>query len=168
MPRIQAANGEQQDKVFTAPLAIIYFGNLAVGKMMNITFTENLVRQDGRELGSVYSFERPLTSINCTFTAQSAQIDMKRFGSVPNEMWPLNATTPAEFANTLLFGDTEVEIKVFSKVPTAREGGLVVATAEEEMGTIRNAVLDSRSFNIANDQIVTQNLSGSYLKPMGV
>jgi hypothetical protein len=187
MPGLSKSGYENQ--VFTAPLAVIYIGesNKPVGKMQNLTFTENFTRIDVREIGQIYTQEIPLTSVNCSFTAQAAVIDFNKLGNALNPFIPHSAINAEEFANTMLLGEVEVDIKVFCKHlvsatigagwypamglrPGGAKSSATKVTRDDVgiylMGIIRGVVLDSRSFNIANDQIMMQNLSGRYLRPM--
>jgi len=161
-----------QDKVFVSPLARIIIGGVTIGKLQNLTFTENLQRLELRSLGDVYTQELPLTGISCSFTAQAAVFELDGLGDVPNPFWPLAASTPQEFANTILLGDVQVNIEIFAKYDSKgnprRRLVLTPDVAFHPMGMIRDAVIESRSINMANDQIFAQNITGRYLKPMGI
>ena len=172
MPGPRGSN--EENRVFTAPLAVIKLsGNdVNIGRMQNLTFTENITRQDVRELGNLYTVELPATAVNCSFTAQSAMIDFRRLGNVPNTFWPFT-NDPEVFANSLLFADIEVNIEIYSLIPDGSENDefgheLITSTKLHPMGVAYNCVLDSRSFNISNDQIAVTNISGRYLKPVGM
>jgi hypothetical protein len=160
------------DRVFVAPLAVIVIGGQKIGKLQNINITENYTRIEVRSLGEIYTQEIPLTAVSCSFTAQAAVIDLNGLGDVGNPFWPHNATTSQEFANTILLGNCEVNIEIYSKYATTDKTqvfGDVVTVGDIDiwpMGLIVNAVLDSRSFSFVNDQVTMQNISGRYLRPM--
>jgi len=163
---------KQYNRVFTSPLAVIRLSgsDVNIGKIQTLQFTENIGRQEVRQLGSLYSVEIPAVSISCSFTAQSALIDFSRLGDVPNTFWPVT-DDPVEFANSLIFADVEVDIEVYTLIPGDRgrdpyQNELITSTDLHSMGVARNCVLESRSFNINNDQIAITNISGRYLKPI--
>jgi len=164
------------DRVLTAPIAIIrlsggaYTGTGGIGKLQNIQFTENIGRQEVRELGNLYTVELPPINISCSFTAAAAMIDFSRLGSTPNSFWPMTDSVQ-EFANSLLFGSIEVDLEIYTLKPSASRKDMyshtiIEATDLQSLGVAFGAVLESRSFNIANDQIAATNISGRYLKPI--
>jgi len=163
-------------RVFSAPLAVIVIGNQPIGKLQNLNITENYTRIEVRSLGEIYTQEIPLTAVSCSFTAQAAVIDLSGLGDIPNPFWPHGATTSQEFANTILLGQSEMNIEIYAKggvnKDVAKKGvdaGDKVINSDVTiypMGLIVDAVLTSRSFSFVNDQVTMQNISGMYLRPM--
>lgn len=167
MPGKQGSGYET--KVFTAALAIIEIGGIAVGKIRNLQFTENIQRADVQGLGRLTLSEVPPVSIRCSFTADSYMVDFNKLGDVEDPFWPTKAKTAKEFADTLLLGEKGVNLHVYSKIPAAGatdENGIITATENYKMGVAANCFLDSRVFNVQENQVAGKNLTGRYLEPI--
>ena len=69
---------ETNDKIFTAPLALIKIKGTTVGKIRNIRLQEQFQRGDVRGLGALVSSEKPILAIMCTFSCDSYVISVKK------------------------------------------------------------------------------------------
>ena len=162
--------------VYTSPLAVIRIGGQVIGKMQNLTLTEDLPRTEVRELGNVYTVELPLNAITCSFTAAAFVVDFDGLGNVPNPFWPLQARTSGEFANTILLGEVSVDIELYSRYSTSGRQRLIkgpeIGEGEDikfyPMGTAKDAVITNRNIAMALDQVAIQNITGRYLRPIMV
>lgn len=154
------------DKVLTAPLAIIKIGGVAVGKIRNLRIQEQYQRGDVVGIGSLLSSEKPILKINCTFSASQYVIDVKKLGTIDNPFVIRGATTTEQFVNTVLLQDNGVDIYVMSKGAKTVSNSIVTEVDEKTQFVIKNAFLESQSFNIDEGQIAGSDLSGSYLEPI--
>lgn len=152
-------------KVLTAPLALIKIGTTTVGKIRNIRLQEQFQRGDVRGIGVLISSEKPILAINCIFTCSSYVISISKLGTIDNPFVVRNAPTRDTFVNTVLLQDNGVDIYVFKKGAKQIENGIVKEIEEQDFLVIKNAFLDSQSFNIDEGQIAGSDLSGSYLDP---
>jgi len=159
------AGSANENKVLSAPLAIIEVGGISIGKIRDLQFTENVQRGEVQGLGELTLSEVPPLTVRCSFTASSYMIDMKKFGSIPNPFWPVNATTVQEFANTITLQETPVNLHVYSKIPSATNGSIVTDISKFKLGVATNCYLDSKTFQITENQIAATNISGRYLEP---
>lgn len=157
------------EKVLTAPLAIININGQDVGKIKNFRASESYQRADVRGISELISQEKPITTIQCTFTASSYMIDLSKLGNIDNPfMRRIKGMTLKSFVDTILLTDSGVSIKLYRKTGTADSSGIVVRTKDniELIGQIDNAFLDSQSFDISEGQISGSDLSGTYLSPI--
>ena len=162
-------------ETFSAPLAVIRAGSngTAIGKIRNLQFQEQLQRANVQGLGVVTLQEVPVTLINCSFSASSYAINMKKFGTVKDPFWPVEANSAEQLLNAILLGDIPVQIHVYKKVParvpttfTASDLLQNTEVQEETIGIIQDAHLNSRTFEISEGQVAGKNISGVYLTPI--
>lgn len=157
------------EKTFAAPLAAIEIGGVRVGLIRNLTFTENVQRADVQGLGALTLQEVPPVTIRCTFTADSYLINLKKFGTVKDPFWPVDATNAKTLVNTLLLGEKPVSIHVYRKTagPVDPSTGLVLSEGNyERIGVAPDCYLDSKTWNISEQTVGGKNISGRYLTPI--
>lgn len=156
------------DKVFTAPLATIVINNQAVGKIRNLTFSETVQRGEVMGLGEVTLQEVPILGIRCTFTADSYVIDLKKLGTVKDPFWPVDVKDSKTLLQTLLLGEQPVSLHVYKKVAGSVDGnGIVTSLGKlKRMGIAENCYVDSRNWNIQEQNVSGKNISGRYLTPI--
>ena len=73
----------------------------------------------------------------------------------------------------MIFSEIEIDVEIFTLLPDTRDEDeygheLITSTKLHSLGVAKNCVLESRAFNIQNDQISTTNITGRYLRPVGV
>jgi hypothetical protein len=158
------------EKTFTAPLAIIKIGGVAVGRIKDLQFTENVQRGEVQGIGEVNLQEIPILSTRCTFTASSFLIDLKKFGTIKDPFWPMEATNFQEMANSFLLNEKPVTLSIHRKTAgTINEAGIVTSQGEpERVAVIPNCYLDSKTFSLTDGQIAGKNISGRYLEPINL
>lgn len=155
------------EKTLSAPLAVIQINGVSVGKIRNLTCTENIQRGEVQGLGSFKLEEVPPTLIRCTFSASSYSIDYSKFGTIQDPFWP-QGQDYATVARTLLLNNTPVSIHLYRKVADRIDSasGLVVSDKLERFLIIQDAFLDSKSFNISEGTLAGKDLNGRYLTPI--
>lgn len=150
---------------FTAPKAFITIEGQAAGYVRNISFTENIQRQEVRGLGNLYAQEVPATAASNTFTLDMFFIDFERpyvkklinrYGSVESLM------------NTLALGDLPVSINIYKKEirTTDPNTRLVTGISNKEIAVLRNCYIDSQNWSLAEGGIAAMGTSGRYLTPV--
>lgn len=164
-------------ETFSAPLAIIRAGSsgTAIGKIRNLQFQEQIQRANVQGLGVVTLQEVPATLINCSFSASSYAINLKKFGTIQDPFWPVEASSAEQLLNAILLGDVPVQIHVYKRIPvggripanfTAQELLQNSEVGEQTIGIIQDAHLNSRTFEIAEGQVAGKNITGVYLTPI--
>lgn len=154
------------EKVLTAPLAIIKVKGQTVGKIKNLRVQEQYQRGEVRGLGALILQEVPILGIKCTFSCSSYVISIKKLGSIDNPFTLRGATTTDQFVNTVLTQDQGVDIYIMKKGAKTVVNGIVTEADETNLFVIKNAFLESQSFDIQEGQIAGSDLSGSYLEPI--
>ena len=156
------------EKTFTAPLAVIMINGKKVGKIRNLTFTENIQRGEVQGIGSLTLQEVPAVAMRCQFQASSYMINLKTFGTENDPFVAQNLKSVQELVNTLLLGEAPVTIAVYKKTSGSvnNEGIVTSEGALERIGIANDCYLDSRSFEISEGNISGKNISGRYLTPM--
>ena len=159
---------ERAKTTFSAPLAAIEIGGVRVGLIKNLNFTENIQRGEIQGLGSLNLQEVPPVAIRCTFTADSYLINLKKFGTVRDPFWPVNATDAKSLINTLLLGEKPVSIHIYRKTAgnVDQTTGIVISEGSfERIAVVQDCYLDSKTWNISEQTVGGKNISGRYLTP---
>ena len=156
----------ENTKTLSAPLALIEMNGKFVGKIRNIRVQEQVARGDVRGIGQVISLEKPILSINCTFSASYAMVSFSKLGTINNPFVKRDVQTKQEFLDTLLLIDNGVNIHIYRKVPESVEGGVVTSTAKDRIAILYNVFMDSQSFSIDEGNVAMSDLSGTYLDPV--
>ena len=163
-------NLKPEERVLTAPLAIIKINGKAVGKIKNIRCQEQYQRQDVKGIGALISQEAPITGINCTFSCSAYTINLNKLGNVDNPFILRGASNAEVFTNTVLLQDFGVDIYIMKKgqksVTVDNTTKLVTSQEEGTFCVIRSAFLDSQNFDISEGSISGTDMSGRYLEPV--
>ena len=102
------------DKVLTAPLAVIKVNGIAIGKMRNIRYTENIRRARVVGLGTLVPDEAPAIEWSATLTCSFMSIDMKK-SMVPGAINRI-AGSIEQFVNNVLLQEDGVQIDIMRRV----------------------------------------------------
>lgn len=162
-------------EVFSSPLAIIRAGSngTAIGKIRNLSFQENIQRANVQGLGALTLSEVPATLITCNFNASTYAINMKKFGSIKDPFWPTDATGLTQLINSILMGETGVQLHIYRRVParipqnfTAEQLLKDSEVGEETIAIIQDCFLTTKSFEISEGQVAGKTISGVYLTPV--
>lgn len=157
---------ENGNKVLTAPLALIKIKGVTVGKIKNVRLQEQFQRGDVKGLGALISSEKPILAIQCTFSCDSYVISAKKLGTIDNPFVVRGAATRDQFVNTILLQDEGVDIYIMKKGAKVIENGIVTEIEEQNFFIVKNAFLDSQSFDIQESNISGSSMSGTYLDPI--
>lgn len=154
-------------QTFTAPKAYITIEGQVAGFVRNISFTENIQRQDIRGLGNLYSQEAPAVSANNTFSLDMFFLDfekpvmkklLNRYGGVSG------------LKDTLSLGDLPISINVYSKQIKTQDPNTKLVTAVDaagkEIAILRDCYVDSQSWTLAEGGIASTTAGGRYLSPV--
>lgn len=154
-------------QTFTAPKAYITIEGQVAGYIRNISFTENITRQDIRGLGNLYPQETPAVSAANTFNLDMFFLDFER----PVMKKLLNRYGGAEaLKNTLAMGDLPLSINIYSKTIKSTDATTKLVTtidpAGKEIAIIRDAFVDSQNWTLQEGGIASSTTSGRYLTPV--
>lgn len=154
-------------QTFTAPKAYITIEGQPAGFIRNISFTENIQRQDIRGLGNLYAQEVPAVSASNTFSVDMFFLDFER----PVMKKLLNRYGGVEaLKNTMSLGDLPVSINVYKKEIRNMDSNTKLVTevdaAGKEIAILRDCFLDSQNWTLAEGGIASTTASGRYLTPV--
>jgi hypothetical protein len=168
--------GPQSNRVLSAPLAIIYLDGTPIGKMRDIQLNEQYTRANVTELGNIYNVEVPIVGTNFTFTASASVIDLRRIGDVKNGL-VVDINDTEEVAKALILGELGCTLEVYRLVKTDKKQlaldskydpaatNLAANSQPELLVKVQNCFIESRSFQLSDGQVATQQISGRYLTP---
>lgn len=155
------------NKVFSAPKAHVVIEGQVAGFIRNLSFTENIQRQDVRGLGNLYSVEVPAVSANNTFSIDQFFLSFK----TPVMQKLINRYGGAEnLKNTLAMGELPISITVYKKVVSGVDSNSRLVTSVDKTGeevvALRDCFMDTQNWTIAEGGISSTNMSGRYLTPV--
>jgi hypothetical protein len=156
----------QETKTLSAPIALIEINGQFVGKIRSIRVQEQIQRGDVRGIGEVVSLEKPILAVNCTFSASSAMVSLKKLGTIDNPFVMRDVQTDQQFKDTILLKDFGVNIHIYRKIPKTVVGSIVTETDTDRIAIIQNAFMDSQSFSIDEGNVAMSDISGTYLNPI--
>lgn len=154
-------------ETFTAPKAYVTIEGQAAGFVRNITFTENIQRQDIRGLGNLYAQEVPAVSASNTFSVDMFFLDFEK----PVMKKLLNRYGGAEaLKNTLALGDLPMSINIYKREIAGINPNTKLVTsvdpAGKEIAPLRDCFIDSQNWTLAEGGIASTTASGRYLTPV--
>lgn len=156
------------EKVMTAPLAIIQINSVTVGKMKNVRITENIRRGRVTGVGRLNPEELPALEWTGSLSCSSYTIN---FNLLVNNMKKgafRNAGTVEEWANAILLQEDGLEIAILRKVKDGEideETGLV-STKYETFAKTTGAFMTREGFDIQEGQISGRDTEFEYLEPI--
>jgi hypothetical protein len=153
------------DNVMHGALAIVRKNGTAVGRMKNVSWTEDFRREEVRGIGSVLVQEAPVTAHSATLTAEFYEVDFSKTG-IPDAI-RRDVQTNQEFEDNLLLNHDGVQLDIFKKVEDAidPDTGLRRAKAQP-YAVIKRLLIQSEGGNITEQQIAGHNQSFKYLDPV--
>lgn len=158
---------EEGTKVFSAPKAFITIEGQSAGYVRNISFTENIQRQDIRGLGNLYAQEVPAVSASNSFSVDMFFLDFEKpiMKKLLNRYGGANA-----LKNTLSLGDLPVSINIYKRTIKASDPNTKLVTsvdpAGKEIAILRDCFIDSQNWTLAEGGIASTTASGRYLTPV--
>lgn len=156
------------ERVFTAPLAVIQINSVTVGKMKNVRITENIRRGRVSGLGRLNPEELPALEWTGSLTCSSYSIN---FNLLVNKMKLgtfRNAGTIEEWANAILMQEDGLEIAILRKVKDGEidlETGLV-STKYETFAKVSGAFATREGFDVQEGQISGRDTEFEYTNPI--
>lgn len=155
------------NSTFTAPKAFITIEGQTAGFIRNLSFTENIQRQDIRGLGNLYAVETPAVSASNTFNVDMFFIDFNQpvVKKLINRYGGVDA-----LVNTLSLGDLPISINIYKREISGVDSTTKLVTsvnrAGQEIAVLRNCFVDSQNWSLAEGGIAAMTTSGRYLSPV--
>lgn len=158
----------ENEKVMTAPLAIIQINSVTVGKMKNVRITEQIRRGRVTGLGSLTPSELPALEWSGSLTCSSYTINFNLLANVAKKGTFRNANSLEEWANAILLQEDGLEISILRKVKDGAintETGLV-NTKYETFAKVAGAFATREGFDIQEGQISGRDTEFEYTSPI--
>jgi hypothetical protein len=166
------------NRVMTAPLAVIKVGGITVGKMKNIRITESFTRQQVVGLGTLVASELPVTAWQGTMSCDFMTIDLKK-SMVPGAINRISSSIE-DWTNTVLLQDEGVQVDIFKRVKDPQQPDdqfpnaspdpnfvqRVIAGKYEIFASVRGAFLTTEGFDISEGAISSRQVSFQYKEPI--
>lgn len=158
---------EKNQRVYTAPLAIIQVNGVTVGKMRNVRIQEQIRRGRVTGLGVLNPSELPALEWSGTMTCSSYTINFNRLMNKMKVGTFRGAATVDEWGAAILLQEKGLEIAVMRKVKDGEidENG-IVKTKYETFAKVNAAFANRESFDLQEGQISGRDTEFEYLEPI--
>ena len=156
------------NRVMTAPLAIIKINSVTVGKMKNVRITETIRRGRVTGVGRLNPEELPALEWSGSLSCSSYTINFNLLANVSKLGTFRNAATVEEWANAILLQEAGLEISILRKVKDGEidvETGLV-KTKYETFAKVNAAFATREGFDVQEGQISGRDTDFEYLEPI--
>ena len=158
----------ENQKVMTAPLAIIQINSVTVGKMKNVRITENIRRGRVAGVGQLNPSELPALEWQGQMSCSSYTINFNLLANKLKKGTFRNAGSLESWANAILLQEDGLEIALLRKVKDGEidaDTGLV-ATKYENFAKVNGAFVTREGFDLQEGQISGRDTDFEYLEPI--
>ena len=158
----------ENQKVMTAPLAIIQINSVTVGKMKNVRITENIRRGRVAGVGQLNPSELPALEWQGQMSCSSYTIKFNLLANKLKKGTFRNAGSLESWANAILLQEDGLEIALLRKVKDGEidaDTGLV-ATKYENFAKVNGAFATREGFDLQEGQISGRDTDFEYLEPI--
>lgn len=158
----------KNEKVMNAPLAIIQFNGITIGKMKNIRITENIRRGRVTGIGRLNPDELPPLEWTGSLSCSSYTINFNLLVNKIKVGAFRNSGTVEEWANSILLQENGLEIAILRKVKDGNidaETGLI-KSKYETFAKVAGAFVTREGFDIQEGQISGRDTEFEYTEPI--
>jgi hypothetical protein len=166
-----------ENRVLTAPLAIIKVNGIPIGKMKNISVSENIRRAKVVGLGSLVPDELPVVEWSGTLSCELMTIDFKK-SQIPGAINRIGSIE--DFTNNLVLAEDGVDITIMrrakdplqddNKFPNVSNDPNFIQRQIKgklvEFATVRSAFITREGFNISEGSISSRNTEFEMKNPV--
>ncbi len=154
-------------KVLTAPLAVIKVNGIAIGKMKNIRVTENIRRGRVTGIGRLTPSELPALEWTGTLTAGFYSIKFNNQDELSKQALLRNVGNLQEFVDTVLLQEEGMQIDILKKIGTAPDPNTgIIEPNYEIFASIRGGFATKEGFDISEGQISGKDVDIEYITPI--
>lgn len=158
----------KNQKVMTAPLAVIQINSITVGKMKNVRITENIRRGRVVGVGRLNPEELPALEWTGSLSCSSYTINFNLLANKLQKGSFRNSGSVEQWANAILLQEDGLEIAILRKVKDGEidtETGLVKSKYETFAKTV-GAFMTREGFDIQEGQISGRDTEFEYMEPI--
>ncbi|MBS0031604.1 hypothetical protein ACTJJ0_30850 [Chitinophaga sp. 22321] len=160
------------EKVFTGAIALIKSEGEVIGLMRNITCTENIKRLPVRGIGTILASEQAVTEWEGTLTCEFMEVRFDKTGiknairrAFPN-IGSQVLNDGSSFEDQLVLDADGVQLDIFKKITDVVDAQGIIKPKLVPYASVKNCLIESDSFTIAESAIVGHNQSFKYLTPI--
>lgn len=158
---------KENQKVMTAPLAVIKVGGVAIGKMKNIRVTENIRRGRVTGIGKLTPDELPALEWSGTLNCGFYMVTLDSQDVLTKKGLLRNVNTSQEFVDTVLLQEEGLQIDILKKVKgTINTETGIITPKYEVFATIRGCFSTREGFDISEGQISGKDCDFEYKDPI--
>lgn len=162
------AKNNKNEKVMTAPLAVIQIDGVTVGKMKNVRITENIRRSKVTGIGRFNPDELPPVEWSGSLSCSSYTINFNLLANKVVKGTFRNSATIEDWTNAILLQEDGLEIAIMKKV---KDGNIDAATGAikskyETFAKVAAAFVTREGFDIQEGQISGRDTEFEYLEPI--
>jgi len=156
-----------QDKVMTAPLAVIKVGGVAIGKMKNIRVNESIRRGRVTGIGKLTPSELPALDWNGNLNCGFYSIKFDGQDEMAKKSILRKVNNLQEFVDTVLLREEGITIDIMKKVKDSIDPETGIITPRYEVfASVRGALSTKEGFDISEGQISGRNVDFEYMTPI--
>lgn len=166
------------NRVLTAPLAVIKVGGITIGKMRNIRCTESLRRARVVGIGQLVPDELPVVEWQGTLSCEFMTIDLKK-SMIPGAINRITESVD-KWVDTVLLQEEGVQIDILKRVkdpqkpdnqfpnvsPDPNFVQRVIDGKFEVFASIQGCFITREGFNIAEGSISSRDVEFEYKTPI--
>lgn len=155
--------------VLTAPLALIKMNGVPIGKMKNISATEDINRAPVRGIGRLTLDQVPALTHQGTLNCSSYLIDFNRTIFDNNDLAAAmfrGVQTAQEFADNILLQEVGIQLDIYRKISIGQNNFGVQQAGFETFASISGLFITRESMNISESQISGRDCSFMYTDPI--
>lgn len=155
------------EKVMTAPLAIVKVGGVAIGKMKNIRVTESIQRGKVTGIGRLTPEEVPAIGWSGTLSAGQYAVKINGQDQLTKSGILRNVNNLQEFVDTVLLQEEGLTIDILKKVKDFQDPQTKIIYPQYEIyASVRGAFATREGFDISEGQISGKDVDFEYINPI--
>lgn len=158
---------KNNERVMTAPIALIQIDGQTVGKMKNVRITETIRRGRVTGIGRLNPEEVPALEWNGTLSCSSYTINFNLLANVSKIGTFRNVDTAETWANAILMQEDGLEFVVMRKEKGTFDPETGTFTSElKTFAKVNGAFATREGFDIQEGQISGRDTEFEYLEPI--
>lgn len=166
------------NRVLTAPLAVIRVNGITIGKMKSISVTESIRRGRVVGLGQLVVDELPALEWSGTLSAEFMTIDLKK-SMIPGAINRI-AKTVEDWTNSVLLQDDGVQIDILKRVKNPQQPDALfpnispdpnfiqrnITATFDVFASVKGCFLTREGFSITESSISSRSVEFEYSTPI--
>jgi len=153
-----------KNEVVTGAIALVRVKGQVIGKMRDISVTEDLQRADVRGLGTIFSQEKPVVahsgSVSCTYYFIDWETARAK-GSVRRDVQTAN-----EYEDYLTLQEEGIQLDIFRKITDVIDERGIPRPKLKPIAIIKGVYSNNESLSISEGQVATHNQSFVFTEPV--